>query len=82
MRLPYELVHLRVRSEVDDEVDLRVLDAVDPAAERGVVAGEVLQEIGKLVRPRVLALVDAEYLVAVAPAAGGRGSSRSGPRIR
>ena len=27
MRLPHELVHLRVRGQVDDEVDLRVLDS-------------------------------------------------------
>ena len=31
MRLAHELVHLRVRGEVHDEVDLGVLDAVDPA---------------------------------------------------
>ena len=34
MRLADELVHLRVRGQVHDEVDLGVLDAVDAAAER------------------------------------------------
>ena len=66
MRLPNELMHLRVRGEVDDEVDLRIFDAVDPSAERRVVAGEVLEQVSELVRPRVLALVDTEDLVAVA----------------
>ena len=42
MRLAHELVHLRVRGEVDDEVDLGILDAVDAARERRVVAGEIL----------------------------------------
>ena len=65
MRLPHELMHLRVRREVDDEVDLGVLDAVDPAAEGRVVARKILEEVRELVRPRVLALVDAEHLVAV-----------------
>ena len=65
MWLADELVHLGVRREVHDEVDLRVLDAVDPAAERGVVPGEVLEQVRKLVRPGVLALVDAEDLVTV-----------------
>ena len=44
MRLAHELVHLRVRGHVHDEIDLGILDAVDPARERRVVAGEVLQQ--------------------------------------
>ena len=35
VRLGHELVHLRVRGEVDDEVGLRVLDAADPAGKAG-----------------------------------------------
>ena len=65
MRLAHELVHLRVRGEMDDEVDLRVLDAADAAAERRVVAGEVLEQRREGVGPRVLALVDAEHVVPV-----------------
>jgi hypothetical protein len=65
MRLGHELVDLCVRSEVDDDVDLRILDSADPSRERRVVTGEVLQECGKGVRPRVLALVDAEDRVAL-----------------
>ena len=45
MRLADELVHLGVGREVHDEVDLRVLDAVDPATERGVVPGEILEQV-------------------------------------
>ena len=51
MRLPDELVHLRVRGEMDDQVDLRILDAVDSARERRIVAREVLEEIAELVCP-------------------------------
>ena len=40
----HELVHLGVRGQVHDEVDRRVLDAADAAAECGVVAGEVLEQ--------------------------------------
>ena len=58
-------MHLRVRGEVDDEVDLGVLDTVDATAKRRVVAGEVLEQVRELVRPGVLAFVDAEHLVAV-----------------
>ena len=66
VRLADELVHLRVRGEVDDQVDLRVLDAVDAARKRRVVAGEVLQERRERVAdPRVRPLVDAEHLVPV-----------------
>ena len=53
MGLADELMHLRVRGEVDDDVDLGVLDAADPALERGVVAGEVLQQVREVVRPGV-----------------------------
>ena len=42
VRLAHELVHLRVRGHVHDDVDLRVLDAADAAVERRVVAGEIL----------------------------------------
>ena len=42
VRLADELVHLRVRRHVHDDVDLGVLDAADPAVERRVVAGEIL----------------------------------------
>ena len=66
MRLPDELVHLRVRGEVDDEVDLGVLDAVDAARERRVMAGEILEQRREGVAdPGVRPLVDAEDLVAV-----------------
>ena len=82
VRLPDELVHLRVRGEMDDDVDLRVLDAVDPAGERRVVAREVLQQVAEVVGPRVLALVDAEDLVAVLLAGAARDSCRSGPTSR
>src|SRR5262245_3355442 len=58
-------MHLRVRGEVDDEVDVRVLDAVDASAKGRVVPGQVLEQVRELVRPRVLALVDAEHVVAV-----------------
>ena len=64
MGLPDELVHLRVRGQVHDDVGLRVLDAVDPAGERCVVSGEVLEQVPEFVRPGVLALVDAEDLMA------------------
>jgi hypothetical protein len=43
MRLPDELVHLRVGCEVDDDVDLGILDTVDPTAEWRVVPGEILE---------------------------------------
>ena len=66
MRLRDELVHLGVRGQVDDDVDLGVLDAVDPARERGVMAGEILEQVRKLVGPGVLPLVDPEHVVAVA----------------
>ena len=79
MRLPDELVHLRVRGQVHDDVDLGVLDAVDPAGERRVVAREILEQVAEVVRPGVLALVDAEDLVAVLLAGVARGSCRSGP---
>ena len=65
MRLADQLVHLGVGREVHDEVDLRVLDTVDPAAEGGIVPGEILEEVRKLIRPRVQALVDAEDLMSV-----------------
>src|SRR5205085_4616596 len=65
MRLAHELMHLRVRGEVDDEVDVRVLDAADAAGERRIVPGEILEEIAEHVRPRVQALVDAKDVVAV-----------------
>ena len=65
MRLAHELVDLRVGGEMDDQVDLGVLDAVDPAVERRVVAREILMERVELLRPRVRALVDAEDRVAV-----------------
>ncbi len=57
---------LGVRGEVDDDVDLRILDPADPSRERRVMPSKVLQEGGKRVRPRVLALVDAEDRVALA----------------
>ena len=60
-----ELVHLGVGGEVDDHVGGRVLDAADPALHRGVVAGEVLQEVAEVVGPRVQALVDAEDVMAL-----------------
>jgi hypothetical protein len=66
MRLADKLVHLGVGGEMHDEVDLRIFDAADAALERGVVAGEILQKRREGVRPGVLALVDAEDVVAVA----------------
>ena len=63
MRLAHQLVHLRVRGEVDDQVDFGVLDAVDATGERGVVPGEILQEsreaspthgFGRLSTPKTL----------------------------
>ena len=60
MRLSDELVDLRVRGEVDDDVDLRILDASDSAAESRVMACEILQKRWKCIGPGVLALVDAE----------------------
>ena len=66
MRLAHQLVDLRVRCEVDDEVDVGVLDAVDSAPERRVVPCEVLEEIRELVRPLVLALDESEHVQYVA----------------
>jgi hypothetical protein len=67
VRLPDELMHLRVRRHVHDEIDLRVLDAVDSPGECRVVAGQVLQERRERVaHPGIGPLVDAEDLVAVA----------------
>ena len=60
-----ELVHLGVGGEVDDHVGGRVLDSTDAALHRGVVPGEVLQQVAEVVRPRVQALVDAEDIVAL-----------------
>jgi hypothetical protein len=60
-----ELVHFRMRGEMNDQVDVGVLDAVDPAWERCVVSREVLEQVAKLAGPRVLALVDTEDLVPV-----------------
>src|SRR5262249_34940643 len=65
MRLADELMHLRVRGEVHDEVDVGVLDAADTVRERRVVPGKVLKQVAELVRPGVQALVDAEHVVAV-----------------
>jgi hypothetical protein len=61
--LPDELVHLRVCCEVDDEIDIGILDTIDPAAEGRVVAGEILEQIPEFVGPRVLALVYTEDVV-------------------
>ena len=47
MRLPDELVHLGVGGQMDDEIRLRILDAVDPTRKGGVVAGEVLKQVPK-----------------------------------
>ena len=66
MRLLDELVHLRMCGEVDDEIDLRVLDAVDATVERGVLAGQVLEQRVEVLRPRIGALVDPEYRVSFA----------------
>ena len=72
MRLPDELVHLGVRGEMDDDVDLGVLDPVDPAREGCVVAGQVLQERRERVRlPRIRPLVDTEDVVPVRDQAEG-----------
>ena len=65
VRLPDELVHLRVRGQVHHGVDLRVLDPADPAGKRRIVAGEILQQGREGVGPRVEPLVDAEDVVAV-----------------
>ena len=66
MRLPHELVHLRVRREMHDDVGRRILDPADAALIGRVVAGEILQQCREGVRPPVLALVDPEDLVPVA----------------
>ena len=65
MRLRDELVHLRVRRQMDDDVDLGVRDAADPVREGRVLAGQILEQVAEVVRPGVHALVDAEDLVAV-----------------
>jgi hypothetical protein len=51
---------------MDDHVDLGILDSTDPARKRRIVPPEVLEERGKGVGPRVLALVDSEDHVTVA----------------
>src|SRR5438552_4219244 len=65
VRLAHELVHLRVRPEVDDEVDLGILHAADSTRERWIVAGKILKQVAKIVGPRVQPLVDAEHVVSV-----------------
>ncbi len=65
MGLGDQLVHLGVRRQVHDEVDFGVLDPADPARVGRVVPGQVLEQVAEVVRPRVLALVDAEDLVPV-----------------
>ena len=65
VRLRDELVHLRVRRQVDDDVGLGVRDAADPVREGRVLARQVLDQVAEVVRPGVHALVDAEDLVAV-----------------
>ena len=47
MRLADELMHLRVRGHVHDEVDLRILDAADAAVERRVGPREILESVLK-----------------------------------
>ena len=66
MRLADELVHLRVRGQMHDDIGARILDAADAARERRVMAGQILEQRRERVRPAVLALVDAEDLVPVA----------------
>src|SRR4029077_379882 len=64
--LAHKLMHLRVRGEMYDEVDRRILDAVDTPAERRVVAGKILQQGREgIADPGVRPLVDTEYLVPV-----------------
>src|SRR6266566_4600330 len=63
VRLAHELVHLRVRGEMDDEIDVRVLHSADASWEGRVVTGEILQEITEVVCPGVQPLVDPEDLV-------------------
>ena len=65
MRLANELMHLGVRRQVDDRVDLRILDAADAAGIGGIVPGEVLEQRRKCVGPRIQTLVHAEDLMAV-----------------
>ena len=82
LRLADELVHLRVRGEVDDEVDLRVLDAVHAAAERRVVPGEVLQQRVEVASSRCSAACRRRRPRARRRAGAARGSCRSGPTSR
>jgi hypothetical protein len=42
MRLTHELVHLRMRGKMDDDVDQRILDTADPTSECWVMPSEVL----------------------------------------
>ena len=66
LRLPHELVHLRVSGQMDDQVDLGPLDAVHPAPEGRVMAGEILQQRREgIVDPGIRALVDTKDRVAV-----------------
>ena len=53
-------MHLGVRSEMNDQVNLGIVDAVDATVVGGVVTGEVLEQRVERVCPRVRALVDAE----------------------
>ncbi len=61
--LAHQLVHLGVGGEVDDDVRGRVLHAADASLHRRVVSGQILQQVAKVVRPPVQALVDAEDLM-------------------
>src|SRR6266550_5242443 len=51
VRLAHELVHLRVRGEMHDEVDVRVLHSAYASGKGRVRPGEILQEITEVVCP-------------------------------
>ena len=66
VRLAHELVDLRMRREMDDERRPADTRSADATRERRVVTREILQQVAKVIRPRVQPLVDAEDLVALA----------------
>jgi hypothetical protein len=63
MRLPDELMHLRMRGQMNHEIGFRVLHSADASGERGIVPREILQQVTEIVRPGVEAFVDAEDVV-------------------
>src|SRR5712691_3882781 len=66
MRQSDELVHLCVRREMNNQVNLGIFDPADTARKRWVVSGEILEQVAEVVRPRIEPLVDAEDVMTVA----------------